>query len=130
MSFEIVLYRNRTRHFSAAIKDKDGAEIVIAASDVLRLKVGRGTAAPDLDIDSVGQQPSDGSIITIDDAGVSGNYTIKFAQVDTNALTAGTYDAELIHVDDSETIPDDAAKIVEVGVIHVLDQMAGDIGLS
>ena len=55
--------------------------------------------------------------------------TLRVAQADTVVLDAGTYDGEIDVVDDSETSPDNAIKLADHGVVHVLATGGGKTGL-
>ena len=56
-------------------------------------------------------------------------YTVRLAEDDVTALTAGVYDCEVAVADDSELAPANATKHVERGVLHVIDTLGGDTGL-
>ena len=133
MSFEVIAYRNRTIDFQGSLFQADGTTgIALQATDVVRFKMGRGDAAvPDLDLKGSQASPSptpNGSGVTVDQITSPAQYTVRLAQGDLTSLAPGTYDAEVGVVDDSETAPVDAFKPVEVGVVHVIGQMAGDVG--
>jgi hypothetical protein len=126
MAFEVHAYAGRTVDFTVPIFEDDGSTaIVLAASDVVRCKVGRGTATPDLDIDSVAAL-SGGSLVTVDTLDPA-SVTVRLAQADTLSLS-GIYDVEVSVVDDSETAPADAIKAAEKGSIGFSPAPAGDIG--
>ena len=125
MSFEILSHAGRTRVFQVSLYEADGSTaVVLGSGDVVRCKIGRGAATPDLDLDSVADA-SGGSGVTVDtlDPGV---VTVRLAQSDTTDLL-GVYDVEIGIVDDSETDPADAFKTCAKGVLHVLPGMGGDV---
>lgn len=124
--FEITAYRNRTADYAGTVKDAAGAAVVLAADDVLRLKVyRRNGATPHLDIDST--VTANGSVISIVSA-AAGTYVARIAQGDTVNLVPGIYDCELNVVDNSESAPADAIKHVESGVLYLLSTGGGDVG--
>jgi hypothetical protein len=125
MAFEFAVHRNRDHDFTGTIYEADETtEVVLAASDVLRLKVFRRDAAtPVLDIDSVAALAG-GSVLAFTAA--TGDYTLKINKADTSGLVVGVYEAELSVVDDSDS---DRIKVAEYGTIGILGAGAGDIGL-
>lgn len=126
MSFEIRAYAGRTVDFTVPIFEADGSTVIVLTNtDVVRCKVGRGSATPDLDIDSVGALTGD-SIVTIDTLDPA-SVTVRLAQADTAGLL-GIYDIEVSVVDDSETTPADAIKAAEKGSIGFSPAPGGDIG--
>ncbi len=125
MAFEVHAYAGRTRDFTVPIFEADGTtSIALVSGDVVRCKVGRGTATPDLDIDSVAALAG-GSFVTIDVLDPA-SVTVRLAQADTLSLS-GIYDVEVSVVDDSETAPADAIKAAEKGSIGFSPAPAGDI---
>jgi len=104
--------------------DDSTAVAALAGTDVVRFKVGRGNAAPVLDLDSVAAT-ANGSVVTID--GTKTGYTVRFAQADLDGLEPGSYDCEVSVVDDSESAPVDAIRVIERGVLHLIDTQGGDI---
>ena len=99
--------------------------MTLAATDIVRVKVGQAGDTPLLDIDSVGPT-ANGSVVTIDTLSPA-SVTLRLAQGDTASLN-GLYDIEVNVVDDSETDPDNAIKAAEYGALSVLYSQAGDIG--
>lgn len=126
MAFEVRSPAGRTVDFTVPIFEANGTTaIVLTNTDVVRCKVGRGTATPDLDIDSVGAL-SGGSVVTIDTLDPA-SVTVRLAQADTLSLS-GIYDVEVSVVDDSETAPADAIKAAEKGSIGFSPAPGGDVG--
>lgn len=120
----------RTSDYNGALYESDGTTgVALAAGDVLRLKIGRGSSDPLLEVTSIAATPN-GSVVTITDTSAPAEYTIRLAQDDTADLPPGTYDCELVLVDDSETAPADAAKFVEYGVLNVLPSLGGSVAIS
>jgi len=132
MSFEIKAYANRTADYTITIKTDAGGYVQLEATDVVRVKIGRVGATPDLDIDSVAAT-SNGSLVTVDQVGdgssVHASVTLRLAQADLTALQ-GVYDCEVLVVDDSETSPANAIKAAEYGIVGILLSQAGDVGLT
>ena len=95
----------------------------------MRLKIGRGEVLELLEVTSIAAT-ANGSVITINDITAPAEYSILLAQGDLLTLPAGTYDAELLLVDDSETSPDNAAKTIDTGAFHVIGVMPGYVGLD
>lgn len=133
--FEIFVYRGGTVDWRGNLYEVDGTTpIVLAATDKVRIKVGRGdqVAAPDLDILS-GTATANSSSVTINNYGVAATtaaqYTLRLAQADTALLTAPVYEGLVAVVDDSETAPVDAFIVVEYFMLHVLPALAGSKGL-
>ena len=134
--FEIFVHRGGTVDWRGSLYEADGTTpIVLASTDKVRVKIGRGdqVAAPDLDILS-GTATSNSSSVTIDTVGVAATtaaqYTLRLAQVDTALLTGPVYEGLVAVVDDSETAPADAFIVVEYFVLHVLPALAGSKGLT
>ena len=129
-TFEQEVYRNRTRDFEFKIYEADGTTgVAIQTTDVVRCKLGRlGGGTPDLDLRS-GAATANGSTVTITQTTAPATGLVRMAQGDTNLLPVGAYRAELMLVDDSETAPADAVKVFSTGVIHVIDQLGGGVGL-
>lgn len=131
-SAELVAFRNRTGDWTIALYQSNGTTgVALDAADVVRVKIGRGNlATPDLDIDSVAATAS-GSLCTVTQLTAPATFTLRLAQGDLSALQ-GTYDLEILVVDQSDTVTGatKAIKHAQQGVIHVIGQMAGDIGLS
>lgn len=126
MSFNIRIYRNRTRDYTVTLYEADGTtELSLAASDVVRMKIGSDGATPLLDLDSIDATPA-GSKVTFTPS--TGDCTVRLAQGDVNGLSPGAYDCEILVIDNSETAPADAAKHAEYGVLFVHPTMGGDLG--
>ncbi len=126
MSFELKCHANRTQDFTIALFENDGSTaLVLAGTDVVRVKVGRAGDTPELDLDSVAAT-ANGSLITIDTLNPA-SVTLRLGQGDTTGLK-GIYDVEVLVVDDSETAPADAIKAAEYGSLSVIVSQAGDVG--
>ena len=125
--FELSAHQGRTVAFQGRLYESDGTTVVaLAADDVVRFKIGRGSAAPHLDVGS-DAATADGSIVTIDDVGdedTAAQYTVTLNEDDLADVPAGTYDVELSVYDASEGV----LKLVEQGCMHVLAAMAGEVG--
>lgn len=121
---ELIVRKGRTEDFTIALYESDGSTAVtIAASDVVRCKLGRRGVAPVLDIDSVGALAG-GSIVTFTSG--TNNATLRIAQGDTASLESGTYNLEVSLVDDSDS---DKIKHAQTHVVHLLDSPLGDVAL-
>lgn len=122
--FQIHVYKNRTVDFTVNLFENDGTtEVLLASDDVVRVKIGRGTGAPSLDLDSTGAE-SGGSVVSFT-AGTN-DVTVRFG-TDTSAMDVGAYDVEVAVVDNSETAPVDAIKHAEYGVLNLHPTMGGDV---
>jgi hypothetical protein len=131
--FNVVVHSGRTKDFTVTIKTASGGYLQLAATDMVRLKVGRGSqTTPTLDILS-GTATANSSSVTIDQRGDGSathcQVTVRLAQGDTSSLL-GEYQAEVLVVDDSETAPADAVKAAEYGLINVIASMAGNVDLT
>lgn len=127
--FEIFVHRGGTVDWRGNLYEVDGTTgIILAATDKVRVKIGRGDqTTPDLDILS-GTPTANSSSVTIDSVGsatAAAQYTVRLAQVDTALLTGAVYEGLVAVVDDSETAPADAFIVVEYFVLHVLPALAG-----
>ena len=130
MSFALTIHKGRTSDDTVALYESDGTTaLVLAATDVVRVKFfKRDGDTPDLDIDSAAAS-ANGSVVTVDTLNPS-SCTLRIAQGDTSGLVPGPYRAEILVVDDSESSPADAVKMVEMGVAYVLGVGGGDVGLA
>lgn len=102
--------------------------ITLQATDNIRCKVGTVGGSIILDIDN--DATASGSVSTITQTTSPAVVTVRFAQGDTAALTAGTYDAVLVLVDDSETAPADAAKVIARFKVRLIATLVGTIDLA
>ena len=126
MAFEIKAHANRTQDFTIALFENDGSTtLTLAATDVVRVKIGRAGDTPLLDVDSIAAT-ANGSVVTVDTLNPA-SVTLRLAQADTLTLK-GTYDIEVNVVDDSETDPADAIKAAEYGSLSVIASQSGDVG--
>lgn len=120
MGLNITAYRNRTSIRTITITDADGDNVVIAETDVVRVKIGRGGEVPLLDLDGV-ETTSNGSGCT------NANPTTLTLDNDDMTMVAGIYDIEVMVVDDSDR---DSPKQAENGVFTVLETQLGDVWLT
>lgn len=122
MSFVLKAHADRTQDFTITLLQNDKSILVLAAADVIRVKIGKAGDTPELDLDSVDPTASGSSVVidTLDPAST----TLRLAQGDIADLK-GTYDIEINVVDDSETLPADAIKTVGVGVLHIIVSQGG-----
>lgn len=133
MSFQILSEKGRTVDFAILLFEDDGTtSVTLAATDVVRFKMGRrdGTK-PDLDLLS-GVVTANGSTVTVDQTGTSptAQVTVRMAQADTAGLIAGMYDANVLVVDNSETAPANAIKHFESGTVMLQESLGGSIDLT
>lgn len=130
--FIVRAFRNRTITFSGTLKTASGGVLQLANSDKVRIKVGRQSdGTPILDLLS-GTATTNGSLVTITSRGsssASAKYEFKLAQGDTKNMEPGTYDMEVLVVDDSETSPADAVKMAEQGALMLRETLDGGVGL-
>jgi len=125
MSFHIHAWKNRTRDFDVQLYESDGTtEVILAADDVVRFKVGRGSGTPSLDLNSF-EIESGGSKVTFTPG--TNDVCVRIGN-DTSGITPGNYDAEISVVDNSETAPADAIKHVEYGVFSLHKTQGGEVG--
>ena len=124
MSFEVVSHAGRTVDFTVPLYEADGTtSVTLDTTDVVRVQVSRaGTEV--LGLNST-NDTAHSSGITIDSRNPA-SCTVRFAQGDLSGLQ-GAYDVEVLVVDDSETAPTDAAKLAEMGVLHVIPTGDGDV---
>lgn len=131
----IDIYKGTTSDFTAKLYNEDNTAFGLAASDVVRVKVwdypsGNGSV-PDLDLDSAAPSANSSSV-TIETIGSDGvtpaRVKVRFAQDDTALLSEQEYRVEISYVDDSETAPTDANKVIAVGTANVIGTATGDRG--
>lgn len=130
MTTESVLIRarkNRDGEFTIGLFESDGTtEFILAAGDNVRVKIGRGEEEPELEIDV---DPSPGGSVTSFTAGTN-DVTLKLCKGDTADLETGSYDMEIVVIDDSSTNPPDAARHVQYGVFSLDGTMGGPTALE
>lgn len=132
--FELICNARRTKHFAGSLYESDGETgVALAATDAMRFKMGAAGKAPLIDI-LAGTANANGSLLTITDRTSPAAYTLRLAAADLTydedaetGIAPGTYDAEIIVVDDSDS---DAVLHVEQGIVHVLPTMIGNVSLS
>lgn len=130
-SFELHQPRGRTRDHQIVLYETNGSTgIVLAATDVLRVKIFRGNnQTPALDIFDVSDL-ANSSGITITQRTAPATATLRITQADTASLPLGVYEVDIIVVDDSETAPADAAKQAMSGLLYLTGSGGGDLGLT
>ena len=125
--FLINAWKNRTADYSIQLFEADGTtELVLAAADSVRIKIGRTGATPNLDLKS-GAATSNGSVPSFTVG--TNDVTLRIGQADLSSIVPGAYDMEVLVVDDSETAPDNAIKHVQFGVLMVHDSQTGAVTL-
>ncbi len=131
VSFELHQPRGRTRDHQIVLYETDGSTgIVLAATDVLRVKIFRGNnQTPDLELFDV-SDTANSSGITITQRTAPATATLRIAQGDTANLPLGVYGVDIIVVDDSETAPANAAKQAMGGLLYLTSSGGGDLGLT
>lgn len=127
---------NRLEVFEWEAYDIDENPVEFSATDAVRFKLAASEGGAALiDIDS-GAADADGSIVIIDDLGdeeadppepASGR--VRLAPGSTADLASGRYHGELLLVDDSETDPDDALKVIGRGTFKLRASIGGEAGL-
>lgn len=131
MSFEILAFRGRTTDYRGAIYASDGSTPVqIHEDDVVRFKAGRSEGDPLIELAS-GEVEEGGSTVIVDSVGSSSEparYTVRLSEVELSDVPPGTYDAEVLLVDVSEVSPPSATRMVDVGVLHVVESLGGAVG--
>ncbi len=119
MSFLIDTHVNRSRGYSGTAYEYDGTtEIVLAAQDVLHVKIGAAGGNSSIEFSSA-DTSSGGSTASFTPG--SGDYTFKLHQVDTVLLGAGIFDVEIEVWDDSVQ----EFKMIEQGCIHIAPTQGG-----
>ena len=133
MAFSIQATIGRTVEYTFYLYESGGSvPVAIQADDVPRLKIGRGTGSPLLDIDNIAALAG-GSILVIDDLGDDENpaqVRLVLAQDDTADLAQGVYSCELTVVDVDAAPIDNALLHVETGALNLYPSMGGDTGIS
>lgn len=124
--FTIYHRKNRTRAYDIQLFEDDGStEVTLAADDVVRVKIHRGTDSTDLDLASY-EDTSSGSGITFT-AGTN-NVCLTVAQGDVDDWEPGGYDMEVNVVDNSDhvgTPATNAIKHAETGVFFLHPSAGG-----
>ena len=130
MAFELFFYKNRRSDEVVSLYQDDGTTSAsLQASDVVRFKMyRRDQATPTLDLDSVAAT-ANGSIVTVDELGLepTAQATITVMSADIASVALGPYTAEIVVVDDSAS---DEPRLVDSGVVHILQSGGGDVGLT
>jgi hypothetical protein len=129
---QLTIYLSRTADYDIALYEQDGTTPAsIAATDTVRLKIGRGDSTPLLDIRS-GVALAGGSILSITavgDGSTPANVRLHVAQGDLSAIPPGVYDFEVDLVDDSEEAPENGIKIITQGIAYMRRTLAGGVSL-
>ena len=116
----------RTADYAIELFESDGTtDFPIQLTDNIRIKIGRGSDEPVLDLDSADPTPN-GSAVAFSVG--TNDVTLRLAQLDTAGLEPGAYDLEIAVVDASETAPADAIKHVQDGVLFLHPAMGGSVG--
>jgi hypothetical protein len=127
MSFLISCKQNRSKQFTTRILEADRATaVILQATDIVRLKIGRGDGDPDLEISSE-EATANGSVIAFVPLNSTGTVTVTLAQADLASLE-GIYDAELLVIRPTGGVVTDAAYSAEDGALHVSQALEGLIG--
>jgi len=125
--FTIHIFKNTSRDYTIQLyEDDETTESNLQAEDEVRIKIGRGSDTPDLDLSSF-EELTGGSTITFT-AGTN-DVTLKLRQADVRSIEAGAYDCQILVVDNSEhagTPQEDVVKHVEQGVCMVHPSAGGD----
>ena len=127
---EVEAFAGRTEDFDWSAYEGDGrTPVVFAADDVVRFKLSStiGDSTPELDIDSI-SATANGSIVTITDLDPATG-RVRLGQADTASFSGKKY-FELSLVDNSETSPADAIKVICRGTMVFTASQGGDAGVS
>jgi hypothetical protein len=133
-SYALYHRKNRTRDWTLTMTDASGAAIPFAAGDVIRVKVGRGSGTPALDVSSY--EALSGSTVVAPGSDVNspaslpttdGVFALRVAASDTSNMETGAYDMEAILVDQSETAPANAVKHAQSFVFHLQPSLGGEV---
>ena len=116
----VTAFKKRNCYETITINDANGIAVVLAATDQIRIKVGRAGKAPILDLDSIAASGNGSTVARANPC------TVRFDQNDLN-FSPGTYDIEASVVDDSDG---DAIKHADKGVLVLHNTQLGDVGLT
>jgi hypothetical protein len=125
MSFELLVYQDRTNDFALSLTQR-GQPYALATGDKLRFKWGRGLDLLALDLVSP-TVTTNGSFIQITSQGspgppvVGAAYNLRLAQLDVFTNDPGTYDCEVSIV----LAAGGLCEIGDVGVLDLIGMMAG-----
>jgi hypothetical protein len=101
--------------------DGDGAEVVIAANDKVRVKIGRAGSAPLIDMVSGTPLNPGGSTVTKANPAV---LTLRRGDLTANIIKPGAYDIEAYIVDSGDS---NHIKHAESGVFTLIDGQTGGV---
>ena len=121
MPFEFTAHKGRTSDHTITLKDPAGTTVVLGSGDQIRIKIGRNAGTPSIDLKS-GTASANNSSCT-----AANPTTLRLAQADLAELDAGVYDVEILLVDNSETLPDNAIKLADQGTMHLMPTLAGPV---
>lgn len=127
----VTLNAGATKDFRFKFYNENKTPAAIAASDVVRFKLKQSpTDDPALELSTLAPL-SGGSLVTRVSNGVEGQtpaeVLVRFGQADTINLAAGQWWGVLGLVDDSETVPDNAFKVIAEGPILVRPKPGGTL---
>jgi hypothetical protein len=123
-----------TADFRMKLFSSGKSPAAISPTDVVRFKLKPSAdAAPQIELSTIAPLAG-GSVVTVVNLGIEGTtpaeVKVRLAQADTLGLTPGEWWGILGLVDDSETGPDDAFKVVGEGPILLKPAPGGSLGLS
>lgn len=121
--FQVQAWKGRTRDFEVSLVEADGTTaFTLSGDDTVRVKIGKTGSEPILDLDS-----------TTDESGYSGisftpgdsTATVRLG-TDTDSMTPGAYNIEVMVVDNSDDAPPDAVKHAQSGIFYLFGTLSGD----
>lgn len=123
--FTLECFQGLTEDYEVTLK-VNGADDPVASGDVVRVKIGKEFGTPDLDLTSDAASENGSSVTATTGSAV---VAVRLAQGDTAGLTSGPNIMQVILVDDSETLPANAAKPRGLGLLNVRRSMGGSVSL-
>ena len=129
--FMIHVFKNTTRRYTVDLFEDDGStESKPTADDEVRVKIGRSTDTPDLEIDSIAAL-SGGSIVTFTPN--TNDVVLLIGQADIRNLQPGAYDCQILVVDQDDHLGagasmENAIKHVEAGIVFIHPSQGGEFG--
>lgn len=130
-SIAIYARQGRAEDYTINLFESDGStEFPLQASDVVRIKIGRGAGEPDLDLDSdTPPDHQDGCRVTFTAA--TNDVVLRLSGLATREMEPGAYDVEVLVCPADESGPEDEpAKHVQYGVLFLHPTMGGSVGLE